>query len=140
MCSSLRDSGGQAAFARSRTAFTAARFLAVEDDEVTLGAAEPLRRLAALCDRRLRRAGRDAREGRLRRTGPGPGRRSTGPGSRRDRLPPPGLRRGAARPGGTLRPQDPGPLPRLAGWYGAPAHRTTANWPTASTIFFADDR
>ncbi|MFH9265177.1 lantibiotic dehydratase [Streptomyces sp. NPDC017546] len=50
MCSSLRLSDGRAAFARSRTAFTAARFLAVEDDEVTLGAAQPLRRLAALCD------------------------------------------------------------------------------------------
>ncbi|MFJ4970191.1 lantibiotic dehydratase [Streptomyces sp. NPDC088755] len=50
MCSSLRLSDGRAAFARSRTSFTAARFLAVEDDEVTLGAAEPLRRLAALCD------------------------------------------------------------------------------------------
>ncbi|MEU3837341.1 lantibiotic dehydratase [Streptomyces microflavus] len=50
MCSSLRASDGRAAFARSRTAFTAARFLAVEDDVVTLGAAEPLRRLAALCD------------------------------------------------------------------------------------------
>ncbi|XQE84513.1 hypothetical protein ACN24M_02555 [Streptomyces microflavus] len=52
MCSSLQASDGRAAFARSRTAFTAARFLAVEDDVVTLGAAEPLRRLAALCDPR----------------------------------------------------------------------------------------
>lgn len=50
MCSSPRIAEGRAAFARSRTAFTAARFLAVEDDEVTLGAVEPLQRLAALCD------------------------------------------------------------------------------------------
>ncbi|MYT98773.1 MULTISPECIES: lantibiotic dehydratase [unclassified Streptomyces] len=49
LCSSARVSGGRISFARSRTAFTAARFLAVEDDEVTLGAAEPLLRLAELC-------------------------------------------------------------------------------------------
>ncbi|WP_018487809.1 MULTISPECIES: lantibiotic dehydratase [unclassified Streptomyces] len=49
LCSSARVSGGRVSFARSRTAFTAARFLAVEDDEVTLGAAEPLLRLAELC-------------------------------------------------------------------------------------------
>ncbi|GGU93263.1 lantibiotic biosynthesis dehydratase-like protein [Streptomyces cavourensis] len=50
LCSSPRVSDGRVSFARSRTAFTAARFLAVEDDEVTLGAAEPLLRLAELCD------------------------------------------------------------------------------------------
>ncbi|MEU3264157.1 lantibiotic dehydratase [Streptomyces bacillaris] len=50
LCSSPRVSGGRVSFARSRTAFTAARFLAVEDDEVTLGAAKPLLRLAELCD------------------------------------------------------------------------------------------
>ncbi|SCF81344.1 hypothetical protein GA0115255_107371, partial [Streptomyces sp. Ncost-T6T-2b] len=50
MCSSVRVTEGRAALARSRTAFTAARFLAVEDDEVSLGASAPLQRLAALCD------------------------------------------------------------------------------------------
>ncbi|GAA2264190.1 hypothetical protein GCM10010232_65350 [Streptomyces amakusaensis] len=50
MCSSPRLSEGRAAFARSRTAFTSARFLSVEDDEVSLAAGEPLRRLAALCE------------------------------------------------------------------------------------------
>lgn len=50
LCSSPRVSDGRVSFARSRTAFTAARFLAVEDDEVTLGAVEPLLQLAELCD------------------------------------------------------------------------------------------
>ncbi|MFD8619293.1 lantibiotic dehydratase [Streptomyces sp. NPDC059513] len=121
MCSSLRVSDGRATFARSRTAFTAARFLAVEDDEVTLAAAEPLRRLAALCDppatpdalARLLTAGK----------GPKP-QPESGPGSG----PEPGqlgvasafIRQvcdaGLLVPVEPFDPQDPAPLPRLARW------------------------
>ncbi|MGK3089750.1 lantibiotic dehydratase [Streptomyces sp. WAC01490] len=131
MCSSLRDSGGRAAFARSRTAFTAARFLAVEDDEVTLGAAEPLRRLAALCDPP---ATLDALAGMLARGGsaePDPDQVAAAP----DQVAAATafLRQvcdaGLLVPVEPYAPQDPDPLPRLAGWLrstGAPHDRELA--------------
>ncbi|MEW2071431.1 lantibiotic dehydratase, partial [Streptomyces sp. NPDC007346] len=124
MCSSLRASDGRAAFARSRTAFTAARFLAVEDDEVSLGAAAPLRRLAALSDPP---ATLDALAALLAaEEGPEPG--------------PEQLRAASAfvrqvRDAGLLvpvepfDPQDPDPLPRLARWLretGSPQDREPA--------------
>ncbi|MFJ7327825.1 lantibiotic dehydratase [Streptomyces cyaneofuscatus] len=124
MCSSLRDSGGRAAFARSRTAFTAARFLAEEDDEVTLGAAEPLRRLAALCDPP---ATLDALAGML--AGGGPTEPDAGQVAAATAF----LRQvcdaGLLIPVEPYAPQDPDPLPRLAGWLrdtGAPHDRELA--------------
>ncbi len=124
MCSSLRDSGGRAAFARSRTAFTAARFLAEEDDEVTLGAAEPLRRLAALCDPP---ATLDALAGML--AGGGPTEPDPGQVAAATAF----LRQvcdaGLLIPVEPYAPQDPDPLPRLAGWLrdtGAPHDRELA--------------
>ncbi|MDX3378375.1 lantibiotic dehydratase [Streptomyces sp. ME02-6991-2A] len=126
MCSSLRDSDGRAAFARSRTAFTAARFLAVEDDEVTLGGAEPLRRLAALCDPP---ATLDALAGML--AGGGPAEPDPDP----DQVAAATafLRQvcdaGLLVPVEPYDPQDSDPLPRLAGWLrdtGAPHDRELA--------------
>lgn len=122
MCSSLRASDGRAAFARSRTAFTAARFLAVEDDVVTLGAAEPLRRLAALCDPP---ATLDTLAGMLAGAGAGP---ETGTGAEAGPEPEPQQVAAALAfirqvcDAGLLvavepfDPQDPNPLLRLARW------------------------
>ncbi|WOP07103.1 lantibiotic dehydratase [Streptomyces cyaneofuscatus] len=138
MCSSLRDSGGRAAFARSRTAFTASRFLAVEDDEVTLGAAEPLRRLAALCDPP---ATLDTLAGMLARGGsaePDPDQVAAAPdqvAAAPDQVAAATafLRQvcdaGLLVPVEPYAPQDPAPLPRLAGWLrstGAPHDRELA--------------
>ncbi|WP_324801513.1 lantibiotic dehydratase [Streptomyces cyaneofuscatus] len=138
MCSSLRDSGGRAALARSRTAFTAARFLAVEDDEVTLGAAEPLRRLAALCDPP---ATLDALAGMLARGGsaePDPDQVAAAPdhvAAAPDHVAAATAFLRQVRDAGLLvpvepyAPQDPDPLPRLAGWLrstGAPHDRELA--------------
>ncbi|MFD8062314.1 lantibiotic dehydratase [Streptomyces cyaneofuscatus] len=124
MCSSLRDSGGRAAFARSRTAFTAARFLAVEDDEVVLGAAEPLRRLAALCDPP---ATLDALAGMLAEGG------SAEPDTDQVAAAAAFLHQvcdaGLLVPVEPYAPQAPDPLPRLAGWLrstGAPRDRELA--------------
>ncbi|MEO3973636.1 lantibiotic dehydratase [Streptomyces sp. CAU 1734] len=104
MCSSLRLSDGRAGLARSRTAFASARFLAVEDDEVALAAAEPLRRLAALCDR-------PARLDTLARALAGPGESDAAVAFLR-RLSDAGL----LVPVEPFDPQDPDPLPRLAHW------------------------
>ncbi|MFD5986541.1 lantibiotic dehydratase [Streptomyces cyaneofuscatus] len=131
MCSSLRDSGGRAAFARSRTAFTAARFLAVEDDEVTLGAAEPLRRLAALCDPP---ATLDALAGMLAGGGPAePGPEQVAAAPDQVAAATAFLRQvcdaGLLVPVEPYAPQDPDPLPRLADWLrdtGAPHDRELA--------------
>ncbi|MYX18361.1 hypothetical protein GTY67_33980 [Streptomyces sp. SID8374] len=128
MCSSLRVSDGRATFARSRTAFTAARFLAVEDDVVTLGAPEPLGRLAALCDppatpdalARLLAAG--AGEGPEPRPEPG----QLGAASAFVRQV---CDAGLLVPVEPFDPQDPAPLPRLAHWLrgtGSPKDRTLA--------------
>ncbi|MBT2377667.1 lantibiotic dehydratase [Streptomyces sp. ISL-111] len=122
MCSSLRDSDGRVAFARSRTAFTAARFLAVEDDEVTLGAAEPLRRLAALCDPP---ATLDALAGMLTGGGPAEPRQIAAATAFLRQVRDAGL----LVPVEPYAPQDPDPLPRLAGWLrdaGAPHDRELA--------------
>lgn len=122
ICSSLRVADGRAAFARSRTAFTAARFLAVEDDVVTLGAAEPLRRLAALCDPP---ATLDTLAGMLVGAGAKP---ETGTGAEAGPEPEPEQVAAALAfirqvcDAGLLvavepfDPQDPNPLPRLARW------------------------
>ncbi|WP_432152353.1 lantibiotic dehydratase [Streptomyces sp. bgisy029] len=134
MCSSPRVTEGRAAFARSRTAFTAARFLAVEDDEVTLGTAEPLRRIAALCDPP---ATLDALAGML------AAEQSRGPDAdpAPDSAPGPAQIAAAAAflrqvcDAGLLVPvepfdlQDPDPLPRLAHWLretGSPQDRELA--------------
>jgi len=135
MCSSMRVSDGRAAFARSRTAFTAARFLAVEDDEVTLCAAEPLRRLAALCDPP---ATLGALAGMLAGAGAEP-EAAAGAGPAPE--PEPGqvdaafafIRQvcdaGLLVPVEPFHPQDPNPLPRLARWLretGSPRDRELA--------------
>ncbi|MFF2721106.1 lantibiotic dehydratase [Streptomyces sp. NPDC058011] len=132
MCSSPRIAEGRAAFARSRTAFTAARFLAVEDDEVTLGAVEPLQRLAALCDPP---ATLDALAGML--AAGGPAALDADPTS----IPDPAQVAAATvflrqvGDAGLLVPvqpfdlQDPDPLPRLAHWLretGSPQDRALA--------------
>ncbi|MEV4876233.1 lantibiotic dehydratase [Streptomyces cyaneofuscatus] len=122
MCSSLRDADGRAAFARSRTAFTAARFLAVEDDEITLGAAEPLRRLAALCDPP---ATPHALAGMLAGGGAAEPQQVAAATTFLRQVGDAGL----LVPVEPYAPQDPDPLPRLAGWLretGAPHDRELA--------------
>ncbi|WP_309236381.1 lantibiotic dehydratase [Streptomyces sp. CAI 127] len=134
MCSSVRITEGRAALARSRTAFTAARFLAVEDDEVSLGASAPLQRLAALCDPPARP---DVLAALLAKTAAGAEADDAGPAQ--DASP---ERADAAaafvrqvRDAGLLvpvppfHPQDPAPLPRLADWLrstGSPQDRALA--------------
>ncbi|MEU4922817.1 lantibiotic dehydratase [Streptomyces parvus] len=128
MCSSVRVTEGRAALARSRTAFTAARFLAVEDDEVSLGASAPLQRLAALCDPPARP---DVLAALLARTAAGT--EADDPSPERADAAAAFVRQvrdaGLLVPVPPFHPQDPAPLPRLAGWLrstGSPQDRALA--------------
>ncbi|ARQ72565.1 lantibiotic dehydratase [Streptomyces marincola] len=119
MCSGPRLDGDRATFARPRTAWTAARFLAVEDDEVTLAATGPLRRLAEL-------AAAPAALDTLADALGGPERRAEARAFL-DRVRAAGL----LVPVEPFDPQDPDPLPRLARWLrergGTPEDRELAD-------------